>query len=124
MSKHTGKTCSPEAIRRVLYNVGYHGRNVRKNRMLVRLIAKNALLLQRSIKAADESKLNINRSDGHESNEHVRYSKTRWWVYNGLGMHVSINMEFIVGIMYRHKYLDILKDNLEDSAKKMGLPTR
>ena len=31
------------------------------------------------------------------------------------------NLVFIDGIMDRHKYLDILKDNLEDSAKKWEL---
>ena len=35
MSKHTGRTCSPKTIGRVLHNDGYHRQNVRENHMLV-----------------------------------------------------------------------------------------
>ena len=77
MSKHTGKTSSPETIGRVLHNAGCHGRNVRNKPYVSKNNRQKRLTFAKEYKScsdsywntvifSDESKFNIHVSDGRE----------------------------------------------------------
>ena len=83
----------------------------------------------------DESKFNLFESDGRvlvgrKPNTELRPQNLKPTVKHG-GGHVMVwgcissksvgNLVFIDGIMNQHSYLKILKDNLKQSADKMGI---
>ena len=84
---------------------------------------------------SNESKCNIHGSDGREkvwrkpntelnrnnTSGTVKHGGGSAMVWGGMSAYRVGNLVFIDRIMDRHKYWDILKGNLEDSAKKWDL---
>lgn len=129
-----------------MYNAGYHGRNVRKkpfvsseNRRKRIAFAKDHQkydqMFWNKVIFSDECKFSISGSDGREkvwrkvntelnpnnmtgTVEHGGGSVMVWgcMAANGVG-----NLVFIENIMDRYGYLNILKNNLKESARKLGM---
>lgn len=140
------KPISVETVRRSLKSEGYNGRVARKKPFISKAnqkkrleFAKNHLSKPKTfwnkVIFSDESKFNIFGSDGRQivwrkkntefepkhtksTVKHGGGSVMVWGCFsaNGVG-----NLVFIDGIMDRFVYLNILKQNLADSANKMGM---
>ncbi|GFV06711.1 transposable element Tcb2 transposase [Trichonephila clavipes] len=81
---------------------------------------------------SDESKFNIFGSDGCRMvwrkpntftppKTHNSYCEARRWVGDGLGVYGLGKLVFIDGIMHKMAFLNILQNNLKESADKLGL---
>ena len=141
-----GKTCHPETIRRLLRKAGYHGRSIRKKPYVSKVnrqkrvdFAKQHLKedndFWNSIIFSDESKFNILGPDGNKkvwrkANKELDPKNMRGTVKHGGGSVLVWGcmaasgvgkLVMIDGIMNQYSYLKILKDNLQQSAAKLGV---
>lgn len=141
-----GKSCSAETIRRVLREHDFNGRVARKKPFISKKnqqwrlafakehISKDINFWSKVI-FADESKFNIFGSDGQsyvwrKPNTELKNKNLKPTVKHGGGS-VMVwacmsaagvgNLVFIEGIMDKTMYLNILKDNLVQSAQKLGI---
>ncbi|GFV83996.1 transposable element Tc1 transposase [Trichonephila clavipes] len=145
-SNTLGRSVSAETVRRVLRKAGYNGRVARKkpligkrNRVKRLKFAKEHILKPQQfwneVIFSDESKFNIFGSDGHRmvwrkpnTSHHPKHTiptvkhgggSVMVWgcmAASGLG-----KLVFIDGIMHKIAYLNILQNNLKESADKLGL---
>lgn len=141
-----GKKCSVETVRRVLRENNFNGRVARKkpfisqkNQQCRLKFAKDHVTRPKSfwdeVIFADESKFNIFGSDGmgyvwRQPNTELQNKHLKPTVKHGGGS-VMVwacmaasgvgNLVFIEGTMDKHMYLQVLKDNLLQSAEKLGL---
>ncbi|GFT57740.1 transposable element Tc1 transposase [Trichonephila clavipes] len=144
-SNTLGRSVSAETVRRVLRKAGYNGRVARKkpligkrNRVKRLKFAKEHILKPQQfwneVIFSDESKFNILGSDGRRmvsrkpnSSHHPKYTiptvkhgggSVMVWgcmATSGLG-----KLVFIDGIMHKMAYLNILQNNLKESADNLG----
>ncbi|GFW97804.1 transposable element Tcb1 transposase [Trichonephila clavipes] len=146
-SRIIGRSVSAETVRNVIRHAGYNSRVARKKPFISLQNQKKHLEFAKThqlktdnfwkkVIFSDESKFNIFGSDGRRtvwrkpntvldpknSRPTVKHSGGSVMVWgcrasNGVG-----NLVFIDGIMMDHKlYIDILNNNLKESAKKLGL---
>ncbi|GFT20056.1 hypothetical protein TNCV_4994451 [Trichonephila clavipes] len=55
----------------------------------------------------------------------ITNGEARWWWSLDMEVHDGVyKLEYIESIMNKHYYLDFLKDNLKESATKLGLDHR
>lgn len=146
MEERLGKKCNPETVRRILRKANFHGRTARnkpliseKNRRFRKefaIIHQNKdIEFWKTVLFADESKFNIFGSDGkitvwRKPREELRLRNLRPTVKHG-GGHVMVwgcmshngvgNLHFIEGVMDKNMYLNILRQNLQESAAKLGI---
>lgn len=141
-----GRNVSAETIRRVLRKANYHGRVARKKPFISKVNRDKRIAFAtkhisepadfwKNVIFSDESKFNIFGSDGQcyvwrkpnsellpqntiPTVKHGGGSVLVWGCMsaNGVG-----NLVFVDGIMDKMKYLDILKNNLKQSAQKLNL---
>ncbi|GFW16847.1 transposable element Tc1 transposase [Trichonephila clavipes] len=145
-SNALGRSVSAETVRRVLRKAGYNGRVARKkpligkrNRVKRLKFAKEHILKPRQfwneVIFSDESKFNIFGSDGRRmvsrkpnTSHHPKHTiptvkhgggSVMVWgcmATSGLG-----KLVFIDGIIHKMAYLNILQNNLKESADNLGL---
>lgn len=146
MAQEHDKKVHPETIRRAIRENGYNGRVARKkpfiseiNKQKRKKFAKEYLQKDfsywKNVIFVDESKFNIFGSDGRvmvwrKPNEELNKENLRPTVKHGGGS-VMVwgcmsaagvgNLVFIEGNMDKTAYLTILKNNLKQSAEKMGI---
>lgn len=144
--KETGKEVHEQTIRRILKNSGYNGRVARKKPFISEANKRKRLKFAKEFKYkddtwwndvifADESKYNIFGSDGQtmvwrKPNTELQPQNLRGTVKHGGGS-VMVwgcisskgvgKLVFIDGIVDKYKYLDILNNNLLQSAHQMGI---
>lgn len=142
----SGNNVHPITVRRLLHNHGFESRTARKKPFISRVNEQKRLefaTLHRNkdstfwntVLFTDESKFNVFQCDGQQKvwrkrNESwkkrnlvpsVKYGGGNvlvWGCMSGAGVG---NLVFIEGIMDKWKYLTILKENLKQSAEKLGL---
>ena len=140
------KEVHPELCRRILRNNDFHGRVARKKPFISKInqakrlkfakeyVSKDNTFWEQVI-FSDESKFNIFGSDGpryvwRKPNTEMNTKNLRPTVKHGGGSVMvwgcmaangTGNLVFIDGILDKYKFLDILKNNLKDSATKLGL---
>lgn len=141
-----GKKCHPETVRRILRDSNFHGRTARnkpfinkKNKKARLQFAKDHLnkdnAFWNTVIFADESKFNLFASDGkayvwRKPNTELQTKNLRATVKHG-GGHVMVwgcmssagvgRLEFIDSTMNKEVYLDLLKQNLLQSAEDLGI---
>lgn len=141
-----GKKVHPETIRRTLRQHGYNGRVARRKPFINEANRRKRLNFAKELVSkdeawwtnvifADESKFNIYNSDGRTmvwrmKNTELDIKHTRGTVKHGGGsvmvwgcistMGVG-NLVFIDTIMDKNVYLNLLKNNLHQSAENMGI---
>lgn len=146
IQKETGKSCCTETVRRVLREHDFNGRVARKkpfinkkNQICRLSFAKEHVNKDfdywNTVIFADESKFNIFGSDGmtyvwRKANTELQNKNLKATVKHGGGS-VMVwacmsaagvgNLVFIEGNMDKTMYLDILKNNLTQSAQKLGI---
>lgn len=146
VEQHLKINCNTETVRRVLRRAGLNGRIARKkpfiskkNKHIRLTFAHNYVMKDISfwnnVLFTDESKFNLFGSDGRvnvwrKTNEEMLPQHLRPTVKHG-GGHVMVwgacsaagvgNLHFIEGNMDKHQYLNILKENLKQSAEKLGI---
>lgn len=144
--EETGKSCEANTIRRVLKRKGYHSRTARKKPFISEKNRRKRLEFARShekygnefwskVIFSDESKFNIYNNDGRtkvwrKPNTALEKSNMVGTVKHG-GGNILVwgcmseagvgNLVFIESTMDRFMYLNILKNNLKNSASKLGL---
>lgn len=139
----------PQTIRNVLKKSGYNGRTARRKPFISKInkqkrmdFAKAHMYRPRefwnSVIFSDECKFNLFGSDGRVKiwrmkNTEMECKNLRATVKHGGGSIMvwgcmnaagTGNLVFIDGIMDQDVYLNILKDNLDYSARKLGLDRR
>ncbi|GFY16002.1 transposable element Tc1 transposase [Trichonephila clavipes] len=145
-SNTLGRSVSAETVRRVLRKAGYNGRVARKkpligkrNRVKRLKFAKEHILKPQQfwneVIFSDESKFNIFGSDGRRmvwrkpnTSHHPKHtiptvkhgagSVMVWGCMAASGVGKPV---FIDGIMHKMAYLNILQNNLKESADNLGL---
>ena len=138
-----GKMMSDQTVRRALWKHGYHGRIPRKRPYVNKVNRRNRLSFAKehihkdqefwdSVIWSDESKINIYGSDGinrvwrksNKDNDHINTVPTVkhgggslmiWGCMSSKGVGT---IQFIDGIMDAYVYLDILKNDVKQSAQK------
>ncbi|GFX52283.1 transposable element Tc1 transposase [Trichonephila clavipes] len=143
-SNTLGRSVSAETVRRVLRKAGYNGRVARKligkrNRVKRLKFAKEHILKPQQfwneVIFSDESKFNIFGSDGRHmvwrkpnTSYHPKHTiptvKHEGGSVMGRGCMAASGvgkLVFIDGIMHKMAYLNILQNNLKESADKLGL---
>lgn len=146
MAAEGGRSVHPETIRRVIREKGYNGRVARKKPFISEINKKKRAKFAKehsqkdfsywkNVIFVDESKYNIFGSDGRvmvwrKPNEELNKENLRPTVKHGGGS-VMVwgcmsaagvgNLVFIEGNMDKTLYLNILKDNLKQSAEKLGI---
>lgn len=146
VSTEFGKTISESTVRRIIKREGYNGRVARKKPFMNLTNRKRRLNFAKEhitkdvkwwddVIFLDESKFNIFGSDGktmvwRKPNEELKGKNIMPTVKHGGGS-VMVwgcisakgigNLVFIDGIMNKEGYLKILKENLKQSAAKMGI---
>lgn len=141
-------TVSSETVRRVLRERNLHGRTAILKSFISAVNQKKRLLFAKrhrhhpvdfwkKVIFSDESKINIFSSDGfrkvwRQPGEPLKVNYLRptvkhgggsvlvWGCFSASGVG---NLVFIDGIMDRFKYIDIIKNNLGASAKKLNMGT-
>lgn len=146
IENEVGKVCSTETIRKVLHTAGYHGRQIRKKPFVSPINRKKRLSFAKEYETkdqsfwntvifSDESKFNIHGSDGRakvwrKPNSELEPQNMMGTVKHGGGSVLVWGcmaasgvgkLVFIDGIMDRFVYLDILKNNLHESAENLGI---
>lgn len=141
-----GKRCHPETIRRVLRKNDFNGRVARKKPFISEKNRKIRLKFVQehrdktsdfwdNVIFADESKFNIFGSDGmqyvwRKPNTELEKKNLKATVKHGGGnvmvwacmsAHGVGKLQFIEGNMDSRMYLNILKDNLIESAEMLGI---
>ncbi|GBO15255.1 Transposable element Tcb1 transposase [Araneus ventricosus] len=140
------KSVSPETVRDILRKYNFHGRVARRKPFLSKAHQRARLEFAKSyikkppefwnsVLFVDESKYNVFGSDGKQmvwrkpnselemknltpSVKHGGGSQMVWGCMSAMGVG---NLHFIDGITGKYMYLDILKQNLKQSAEKMGI---
>ncbi|GFT08590.1 transposable element Tc1 transposase [Trichonephila clavipes] len=145
-SNTLGRSVSAETVRRVLRKAGYNGRVARKkpligkrNRVKRLKFAKEHILKPQQfwneVIFSDESKFNIFGSDGRRmvsrkpnTSHHpkhtiptVKHGGGSVMVWGCMAMSGVGKLVFIDGIMHKMAYLNILQNNLKESADNLGL---
>lgn len=146
VEKHFNISCNAETIRRVLRKDGVNGRIARKKPFVslknkkIRLqfahsYAGKDFSFWKNVIFTDESKYNLFGSDGRvnvwrKPNQEMNPKHLRPTVKHG-GGHVMVwgacsaagvgKLHFVEGIMEKMQYLNILKNNLKQSAEKLGI---
>lgn len=147
IKEQNGMLISPSTVRNRLSEIGLHGRMARKKPLISKKNQKTRVtwireLLNLSIDWnkvlwSDECKFNVFGSDGRvtvwrkpgeemklecirPTVKHGNGSVMVWGCFSSFGVG---NLVFIDGIMYKEDYLKILKENLLESAQKLGLET-
>lgn len=139
-------TVCPQTVRNTIKINGFNSRVARKNFFVSKINKTKRLTFAKNYVSkpatfwdnwifTDESKYNISGSDGRrrvwrEKNRALDPKNMTGTVKHG-GGNVMVwgcmsangvgNLHFIDGIMDQYKYIDILKNNLHQSAEKMGL---
>lgn len=146
LQTQTGKTVSPETVRRVLRRHNFHGRVARtkpyvnkRNRQRRVSFAREYLIKEvdfwKDVIFCDESKFNLFGSDGkkmvwRKPNEEmlnrnilptVKHGGGSVMVWGCMSAQGVGNLVFIDSTMNHHMYLNILKQNLKSSAENMGI---
>ncbi|GFX51552.1 transposable element Tc1 transposase [Trichonephila clavipes] len=140
MSSTIGEEISDETIRRTLHQYGFRGPLIKYvNRQKRVTFAKEHRLkpisFWNTVIFSDESKFNIYGSDGRfkiwrkagkalapkNTIKTVKFGGGSVLVWGCVSAGGVEDLAFIDGIMDKHVYLGILKDNLEKSASKLGL---
>ena len=146
MKNNFAKSCNPETIRRVLRKAGYHGRNMRRKPFVSKVNRKKRIDFAKenvkqdrnfwnSVIFSDESKFNIHGSDGHQKvwrkanaalepknmRECVKHGGGSIMVWGCMAATGVGNLVIIDEMMTQYNYLNILKNNLCQSASKLGL---
>ncbi|GFT05189.1 transposable element Tc1 transposase [Trichonephila clavipes] len=144
-SNTLGRSVSAETARRVLRKAGYNGRVARKkpligkrNRVKRLKFAKEHILKPQQfwneVIFSDESKFNIFGSDGRRmvsrkpnASHHpkhtiptVKHGGGSVMVWGCMAASGVGKLVFIDGIMHKMAYLNILQNNLKESADKLG----
>lgn len=143
---YLGKSVNPETIRRILRKHNFHGRTARNKPLINEKNRRKRLDFAREYIYkdfdfwketifTDESKFNIFHSDGkitvwRRPNEEFEIQNLNSTVKHG-GQSVMVwgcmsaagvgNLAFIEGNMNKYDYINILKNNLRDSAEKLGI---
>ncbi|GBM80138.1 Transposable element Tcb2 transposase, partial [Araneus ventricosus] len=140
------ESAKPETVRNILRKYNFHGRVARRKPFLSKAHRRARLEFAKSyikkpsefwnsVLFVDESKYNVNGSDGKQmvwrkpnselemknltpSVKHGGGSQMVWGCMSAVGVG---NLHFIDGIMDKCMYLGILKQNLKQSAEKMGI---
>ncbi|GFT57113.1 transposable element Tc1 transposase [Trichonephila clavipes] len=145
-SNALGRSVSAETVRRVLRKAGYNGRLARKkpligkrNRVKRLKFAKEHILKPQQfwneVIFSDESKFNIFGSDGRRmvsrkpnTSHHpkhtiptVKHGGGSVMVWGCMATSRVGKLVFIDGIMHKMAYLNILQNNLKESAYNLGL---
>ncbi|GFV47694.1 transposable element Tc1 transposase [Trichonephila clavipes] len=145
-SNTLGRSVSAETVRRVLRKAGYNGRVARKkpligkrNRVKRLKFAKEHILKPQQfwneVIFSDESKFNIFGSDGRRmvsrkpnTSHHpkhtiptVKHGGGSVMVWECMAAPGVGKLVFIDGIMHKIAYLNILQNNLKESADNLGL---
>ncbi|GFT24390.1 transposable element Tc1 transposase [Trichonephila clavipes] len=145
-SNTLGRSVSAETVRRVLRKAGYNGRVARKKPLIgkrnrvkrLKFVKEHILKPQQfwnEVIFSDESKFNIFGSDGRRmvsrkpnTSHHPKHTiptvkhgggSLMFWgcmATSGVG-----KLVFIDGIIHKMAYLNILQNNLKESADKLGL---
>lgn len=144
--KYLNKKSSAETIRRILRESDFNGRSARKkpyisakNKIARITFARDHVSKDETfwdtVIFTDESKFNLHGSDGRsyvwrQPNTQLQPKNMRGTVKHG-GGHVMVwgamsssgvgNLVFIEGNMDKNMYLDILKENLVQSAEKLNI---
>lgn len=146
VEKHLGKSVCAETVRLVLRKNGYNSRVARikpyispKNQKLRMEFAQRFQGMKfdfwKNVIFADESKYNVFGSDGkirvwRKKNEELKAINVRASVKHGGGSIMVWGcmaasgvgkLQILDGNMDRFKYLQVLKDNLKESAKTLGI---
>ncbi|GFY16498.1 transposable element Tc1 transposase [Trichonephila clavipes] len=145
-SNTIGRSVSAETVRRVLRKAGYNGRVARKkpligkrNRVKRLKFAKEHILKPQQfwneVIFSDENKFNIFGSDGRRmvsrkpnTSHHpkhtiptVKHGGGSAMVWGCMATSGVGKLVFIDGIMHKMAYLNILQNNLKESADNLGL---
>ncbi|GBM57863.1 Transposable element Tcb1 transposase [Araneus ventricosus] len=139
------KSVSPETVRDILRKYNFHGRVARRKPFLSKAHQRARLEFAKSyikkppefwnsVLFVDESKYNVFGSDGKQMVwrkpnselemknltpvKHGGGSQMVWGCMSAVDVG---NLHFIDGITDKYMYLDILKQNLKQSAEKMGI---
>ncbi len=146
IASYCNKTVHPQNIRRILHSSNIFGRSPRKkpliseaNRVKRLNFAKEYVnkpdSFWKTVIFSDESKFNLFGSDGkkyvwRKPNTELQTKNLRPTVKHG-GGNVLVwgcmasggvgNLTFIEGIMNAECYINVLRHNLKDSARKLGL---
>lgn len=146
VANNFGKDVHPELCRRVLRSNDYHGRIPRKKPYISKINKKKRLTFAKmyidkdisfwnKVIFSDESKFNIFGSDGQHyvwrkcntalqiqnMIATVKHGGGSVMVWGCMAANGTGNLVFIDGIMDKYKYLNILKQNLKQSAIKLNL---
>lgn len=148
VSKRINRPISVETVRRVLRKENYNGRIARKKPFISHVNKKKRLEFAKkyvnqplefwnNVVFTDETKINIFGSDGKQivwrkPNTELNTKNTIKTIKHGggsillwgaMGAGGTGNLCEIVGIMNKNVYLDILKNNLQESIQKLNMPT-
>lgn len=148
VSNIINKPLSAETVRRVLRSEGFHGRIARKkpyiskiNRMKRLAFAKKYIdkdmAFWRTVLFTDESKFNIFGNDGKQIvwrrantalkknnlTPTVKHGGGNCMVWGCMAANGVGNLAFITTKMDQYIYLNLLKENLQPSVQKLGLPS-
>lgn len=141
-----GISVNPQTIRNLLHTKGYNGRTARKKpyiskaNVVKRLNYANMYATKpddfwKNVIFVDESKFNVFGSDGRRFvwrkantalqlknlQPTVKHGGGSLMVWGAMGANGVGNLVFIETTMDKHKYLQILKENVKASASKIGL---
>jgi len=142
----SGKTVSAQTVRNVLHSAKIYGRAARKKPFIndknrqkrlgfAKAYINKPMEFWKNVIFSDESKYNIFGSDGKKfvwrrPNTELEKQNIQPTVKHG-GGHVMVwgcmsyngvgNLAFIEGIMNAQMYIDVLRDNLQQSAIKLGI---
>lgn len=146
LREYNGNEVHAQTVRRALHERNFHGRSARKKPYISEVNRKKRLEFAKQhinkdesywndVIFADETKINLFGSDGRtmvlrKANEELNPKNLNSTIKHGGGSLMLWgcisaggvgNMTFINGIMNKEMYLEILKQNLKQSAEKLGI---
>lgn len=146
IGEEMGKQCNAETIRRALHKAGYNANAIRKKPYVSKVNRQKRLEFAKghtqcemafwnSVIFSDESKFNIHGSDGRDKvwrkpNTQldpmnmagtVKHGGGSVMVWGCMAASGEVHLVFIENRMDRFAYLNILKNNLHQSAQELGL---